>query len=201
MLFMASAGNDNKNTDTNPHYPSSYDCESLISVMSTNHYDNKSSFSNYGPISVDLGAPGSDILSCEPGAGYRYLDGTSMATPHVAGACALLWSMNPAMSNNEVKNILLQTVDETLTGLCVSEGRLNLYNAILETKAPWIEIEPEEGTVAAGDSEEVSVTFNAAQMEPGTYEAEIIIVLDDPCDTIINIPVTMTVLQDYLEFI
>ena len=199
MLFVAAAGNNGDNTDTDPHYPSSYDCESLISVMATNHYDNKSSFSNYGPISVDLGAPGSDILSCEPGAGYRYLDGTSMATPHVAGACALLWSMNPAMTNTEVKNILLQTVDETLTGLCVSEGRLNLYNAILETKAPWIEIEPEEGTVGPGDSNDISVTFNAAQMEPGTYEAEIIIILDDPCDTTINIPVTMTVEPDDLE--
>ncbi|MHC4529900.1 MAG: S8 family peptidase, partial [Planctomycetota bacterium] len=55
MLFVASAGNDDEDTDVRPHYPSSYDSESLISVMSTNHSDSKSGFSNWGPVSVDLG--------------------------------------------------------------------------------------------------------------------------------------------------
>ncbi|GAG25399.1 unnamed protein product, partial [marine sediment metagenome] len=87
-------------------------------------------FSNHGPNSVDLGAPGSNILSCEPEGGYQYMSGTSMATPHVAGACALLWSINPLLSHSEVKDTLLRTVDKTLPGLCVSEGRLNLYNAV-----------------------------------------------------------------------
>ena len=197
MLFVAAAGNDNTNNDSNPHYPSSYDCESLIAVMATDRYDNKSSFSNYGPTSVDLGAPGSSILSCKPGNQYQYLNGTSMATPHVAGACALLWSMNPAVSNLEIKNILLQTVDPTLAGLCVSQGRLNLYNAILETKAPWITIVPEEGTVGPGDSNDVSVTFDALELAPGIYEAEIVVISNDPCSPTI-IPVTMTVKPDDL---
>ncbi|MCK4886310.1 MAG: S8 family serine peptidase, partial [Planctomycetes bacterium] len=99
MLFAAAAGNDNEDTDVHPHYPSSYDCESIISVMATDHSDNKAGFSCWGPVSVDLGAPGVDILSCQLGGGYKYASGTSMATPHVAGACALIWSMNPAMSN------------------------------------------------------------------------------------------------------
>jgi subtilisin family serine protease len=197
MLFVAAAGNDNTNNDSNPHYPSSYDCESLISVMATDRNDNKSSFSNYGPTSVDLGAPGSSILSCKPGNQYQYLNGTSMATPHVAGACALLWSMNSAISNLEIKNILLQTVDSTLPGLCVSQGRLNLYSAILETEAPWITIEPQEGTVGPGDSNDLSVTFDALEMSPGTYEAEIIIISNDPCSPTI-VPVTMTVNPDDL---
>ncbi len=197
MLFVAAAGNDNENTDVHPHYPSSYDCESLISVMSTNKYDNKSGFSNWGPVSVDLGAPGSDILSCEPGSSYQYLSGTSMATPHVAGACALMWSTNPTMSNEEVKDILLQTVDETLSGLCVSQGRLNVYSAILETRAPWIEIEPQEGTIGPNSTVDVNVTFDAVELVPGAYEAEIVIISNDPCSPTI-VPVTMTVNPDDL---
>ncbi len=201
MLFVAAAGNNSSNTDSNPHYPSSYDCESLISVMATEHNDNKSGFSNWGPTTVDLGAPGSNILSCKLGGGYKYLNGTSMATPHVAGACALLWSMDPALSNSEVKEILLSTVNATLVGLCVSEGRLNLHNAILETRVPWIELEPTEGTLVPGDSNVIDVTFNAfadgMEMPAGTYEAEIVVVSDDPCGPAI-VPVTMTVNADDL---
>ncbi len=197
MLFVAAAGNSNVNTDTNPHYPSSYDCSSLISVMATTRNDTKSSFSNYGLISVDLGAPGSEILSCSLGGGYRYLSGTSMATPHVAGACALLWSMNLEMPNSEVKDILIRTVDATLPGLCVSGGRLNLHNAILETKAPWIEIEPEEGIVRSWETLDVNVTFGALRQSPGLYEAEIIVLTDDPCDSV-TIPARMSVAADDL---
>jgi subtilisin family serine protease len=198
MLFVAAAGNDGVNNDTYPHYPSSYDSESLIAVMATNRYDNKSSFSNYGPVSVDLGAPGSEILSCKPGNQYQYLNGTSMATPHVAGACALLWSVNSATGNLEIKNMLLETVDPTLAGQCVSGGRLNLYKAILETKAPWIIIEPEEGTVGPGESVDVSVTFDALELAPGVYKAEIVVISDAPSSPTI-IPVMLTVTPDDLQ--
>jgi subtilisin family serine protease len=197
MLFVAAAGNDNLDNDTYPHYPSSFTSSSLISVMATDKYDNKSSFSNYGLISVDLGAPGSSILSCQPGGGYQYLNGTSMATPHVAGACALLWSLNPAMSNQEIKNILLQSVDPTLPGLCVSGGRLNLYNATLELSVPWIEVEPGEGVIEPNGQVELSVTFNALDLVPGLYEAEILVLSDTLSDPI-AVPVTLTVNPDDL---
>ena len=136
VLFVAAAGNDDVNNDVEPHYPSSYDCESIIAVLSTNSEDEKSSFSCYGPNTVDLGAPGSSILSCEPGNGYGYHSGTSMATPHVAGACALVLSFNSWLDYAEVKDILLQTVDPTLPGLCVSGGRLNLYEAMMHVPPP-----------------------------------------------------------------
>jgi len=202
MLFAAAAGNDSSNNDSSPHYPSSYDCESLIAVMATDHSDNKAGFSSWGPVSVDLGAPGVDILSCQLGGGYKYASGTSMATPHVAGACALIWSMNPAMSNNEVKDILLSTGDQipALVGKCVSQGRLNLYQAILETKAPWIEIYPETGIIGPGGANDISVTFDAMELEPGLYEAEIVIVSDSLANPII-VPVTMTVTADDLHVI
>ena len=199
LLFAAAAGNDDwQNNDAIPHYPSSYDCDSIIAVLSTNEDDFISSFSNYGPTSVDLGAPGSSILSCDLGGGYKYASGTSMATPHVAGACALVWSMNPILSSSEVKDILLQSVDETLPTLCVSEGRLNLYNALLQTKAPWLDIQPESGIIVPGDSNEVSVTFSAIEMAPGTYEAEIVITSSDPYHPTTIVPVTMTVGPDDL---
>jgi len=154
--------------------------------------------SNYGPVSVDIGAPGSSILSCEPGNQYGIHSGTSMATPHVSGACALVWSTNPVMSNNEVKDILLRTVDKTLTGLCVSEGRLNLYKAVLETKAPWITIEPEAGTIGPGESSDISITFDAMELAPGTYQAEIVIISNEPGSPRF-IPVTMIVNPDDLQ--
>jgi len=198
MLFVAAAGNDNSNNDTIPFYPSNYTSPSLIAVMATDRNDNKSSFSNYGLVSVDLGAPGSSILSCKPGNQYQYLNGTSMAAPHVAGACALLWSMNPTLSNSGVKDILLRTVDKTLSGKCVSQGRLNLYNAVLEVKAPWIHIEPDEGTIGPGESHNINVTFDAAGLAPGTYEAEIIIASNDPYHPTKVVPVTMLVKADNL---
>lgn len=203
MLFVASAGNSNDNNDIYPHYPSSYDCESLIAVLATDDNDNKAGFSCYGLNSVDLGAPGVDILSCKPGNAYQYLDGTSMATPHVAGACALVWSMNTMLSNAEVKDLLLQTVDKisSLNGKCVSEGRLNLYNAILETSVPWLQIDPEEGMVSPDGSMPIGVTFNPEDMAVGTYEAEIIVNSDDPARPALILPVTMTVVLDDLQIV
>ncbi len=197
MLFVAAAGNSGSNNDQNPHYPSSYDSPSLIAVMATDKDDSKASFSCYGPISVDLGAPGTDILSCKPGNSYQTLSGTSMATPHVAGSCALLWSMNPTLTNTEIKDILIQTVDKTLPGLCVSEGRLNLYNAILETRAPWLTVVPDQGVIAPSDSTTINVTFDANALTPGTYQAEIVIISNDPCSPTV-VPVTMTVRADDL---
>ncbi|MEN6386955.1 MAG: S8 family peptidase, partial [Phycisphaerales bacterium] len=198
MLFVAAAGNDGSNNDNSPHYPSNYTSESLISVMATDSSDSKSSFSNYGLTSVDIGAPGSSIMSCQPGNGYQYLSGTSMATPHVSGACALIWSMNPSLTNMEVKEILLSTVDPKLAGKCVSGGRLNVHNAILETKSPWITLEPEEGIIEPAETNEVYITFDARTMQPGTYQAEILILSNDPQSPIV-VPVTMEVRPDDLQ--
>jgi hypothetical protein len=91
-------------------------------------------------------------------------------------------------------------VDTTLAGLCVSQGRLNLYNAILEIKAPWITIVPEEGIIGPGNSIDVNVTFDALELDPGVYEADIVIISNDPYSPKI-IPVTMTVNPDDLQVI
>jgi len=94
-LFIASAGNDYTDTDLSPHYPSSYDLDNLISVAATNSLDAKTTWSNYGLVSVDLGAPGDYILSTVPGNSYDSYSGTSMATPHVTGVAGLILSLSP----------------------------------------------------------------------------------------------------------
>ena len=136
VLFVAAAGNEGYDNDYYPAYPASYDCNNIISVMATDHDDQRSIWggqsSNYGLTTVDLAAPGSDILSCVPGDSYESWGGTSMATPHVAGACALVWAANPQLTHLEVKDYILQGVDklDSLAGLCVTEGRLNLWRAV-----------------------------------------------------------------------
>ena len=89
--------------------------------------------SNYGPTTVDLAAPGTSIYSTVRNGGYEYLSGTSMATPFVAGTASLIKSKNPNISHLEIKNIILQKVDylEDFAGKTVTEGRLNVYNALI----------------------------------------------------------------------
>jgi len=156
ILFVAAAGNpydweEADNDDDQGHrYPPYYDCNNIIAVMATDHNDERSIWADtdqssaYGRISVDLAAPGSDILTTFPsyetaamtGYGFStYYDmesGTSAAAPFVSGACALVWSKNPGLSHMEVKELIMGNVDkvDALEGLCVTEGRLNLYEAV-----------------------------------------------------------------------
>ena len=131
-LFIAAASNQSQNNDTTPAYPASYDLPNIISVASTTNTDGLSSFSNYGLTSVDLGAPGSQIYSTTPGGNYDTYSGTSMASPHVTGGAALVWSQNPTWTAQQVKNRLLDTTDpiSALSGKTVSGGRLNINNAL-----------------------------------------------------------------------
>ncbi|MHC4498441.1 MAG: S8 family serine peptidase, partial [Planctomycetota bacterium] len=199
ILFVASAGNGwSDDNDYDPHYPSSYDLDNVIAVLSTDHDDRLSDHSNYGMTSVDLGAPGGDsdnkIRSCYPYGSYYWMYGTSMAAPHVSGACALVSSVSPILSHMEVKDLILRTVDPLpmLTGRCVSGGRLNLHSAVAGTEAAWIDIVPETGLVAPGESNDVNVIFDAS-LPIGTYEGQIIAYTNDPYTPQIIIPVTMTI--------
>lgn len=137
-LFIAAAGNSATDIDKNPFFPASYDNANLISVAATVHEDNLAGFSNWGQFSVDLGAPGSDILSTSLDNGYKTSDGTSMAAPHVAGSAALVWASDPALGALGVKTQLLGTVDPIydLAGKSTSGGRLNVFRAIIEEPQP-----------------------------------------------------------------
>ena len=131
MLFVAAAGNSAVNTDSVPHYPSSYTNANVISVAATTNRDQRASFSNWGPNSVDLGAPGQSIVSTVPNQDYSYFNGTSMATPHVAGVAALVLATCPR-TTAQLRDILLSTVDPiaALTGLTTTGGRLNADAAV-----------------------------------------------------------------------
>lgn len=135
VLFVAAAGNEYRNdNDLIPHFPSSYDVENVIAVAALDRKDQLADFSNFGRNSVDLGAPGVDIWSCLNGSDLDYgsYDGTSMASPHVAGVAALIWSAFPNAPMNEVVERIMQTTvpvadlrDRTVTG-----GRVNAYQAL-----------------------------------------------------------------------
>ncbi|GEP45994.1 S8 family serine peptidase [Brevifollis gellanilyticus] len=138
QLFIAAAGNDGTNTDLTANYPSGYAVDTIVSVASSTSLDSRSSFSNYGATTVDLAAPGSAIYSTIPGSSYATYNGTSMATPHVSGAVALLKSVAPSMSAAEIKSRLLSTVDplSAFTSTTVSRGRLNVARLIEQSAGP-----------------------------------------------------------------
>ncbi|UEM07882.1 S8 family serine peptidase (plasmid) [Skermanella rosea] len=146
QLFVAAAGNESNDNDAVPGYPASFDLDNVISVAATTASDTLAWFSNFGATSVDLGAPGEGIYSTLPGNGYGYLDGTSMATPHVSGAAALLLSQNPGLSAEELKSALLGTADPVadLAGRTVTGGRLNAA-AALAASGPPVEITGTDG--------------------------------------------------------
>lgn len=141
MLFVAAAGNSSVNTDARPHYPSTYDLDNVVAVAATDSSDALASFSNYGAAMVDLGAPGVGIWSTTRNNGYASYSGTSMATPHVAGAAALLMARYPSLRADwqVLLDRLYGSVDKVpaLTGKVATGGRLNVARAIeTETAAP-----------------------------------------------------------------
>jgi subtilisin family serine protease len=134
ILFVAAAGNNGANADASPHYPSSYNLPNIISVAATDHNDQLASFSNYGATSVDLAAPGVNILSTFPGSTYGSISGTSMATPHVSGAAGLVFGRFPSIGHLDAKGLILNSVDPlpNLAGVVLTGGRLNAFLPIAD---------------------------------------------------------------------
>lgn len=153
---------------TSPAYPASYDLPLIVSVAASNHSDEYGyftgcalffgdrgppcSFTSWGRSSVDLAAPGVDVVSTLPGNAYGAFNGTSMATPHVAGVAGLLRSAQPGLSAELLKNALLNSVDQpaalrtlrafpgvTANGdFTLTSGRLNALSALSAPTSPVV---------------------------------------------------------------
>ncbi|UCH83338.1 MAG: S8 family serine peptidase, partial [Candidatus Latescibacterota bacterium] len=141
VLTVASAGNAGRElNDYHQHFPAGLPFDGIVSVANTNRNDQLAGSSNWSSENVDLGAPGSGILSTTPGNRYESFTGTSMSAPHVTGAISLIWAHAPRMSAMQVKELLLANVDPLpdLDGRTVSGGRLNLHSALaaLDSRAP-----------------------------------------------------------------
>lgn len=138
ILFVAAAGNDSANNDEVASYPANYEVDNIISVAAINSSGALADFSNYGKNKVHVAAPGVNIFSTVLEGGYRLLDGTSMATPHVSGLAALLWSVNPKMNYAQIKERILQTVtpNRALRRKVISGGEINAEQAFSNTRVP-----------------------------------------------------------------
>ena len=136
ILDVCAAGNSALDNDLTPHYPSSFPMPNIISVASTDRNDRLSTFSQWGETSVDLGAPGDGILSTVPllgdPSGYKYLSGTSMATPMTTGALVLIKAFDPTLTATQLKDVLLRGTEliPALTRKVVTGGRLNVNNSL-----------------------------------------------------------------------
>ncbi|MEI8328226.1 MAG: S8 family serine peptidase [Candidatus Taylorbacteria bacterium] len=158
-IFIAAAGNNSGNNEVAHQYPSDINLGNIISVAATDQNDTLASFSNYSAISVDVGAPGTNIYTTSTSSNdagapvkdifttstssdisfdtYTFSNGTSMAAPYVAGLAALIIGYNSSLTPSRVISTILTTGDSlpTLSGKTVSGKRINAYAAILSIDA------------------------------------------------------------------
>lgn len=186
ILFVAAAGNSTSNNDVTGSFPSNYSTlsgtvnesaasyEGVIAVASITSTGAISSFSSYGATTVDIGAPGSGIISTVPNNSYANYSGTSMATPHVTGAVALYASKFPNASAEQIRNAILATATPTtsLTGKTVTGGRLNVSAALDYNSTPTPSLSISDASVNEGNSGTQTATFtvtlSAASASPVT---------------------------------
>ena len=128
-LFVAASGNGGS---SQAQFPAGYNNANILSVAATDHKDALATFSNYGSNWVDLAAPGVNIYSSYRGGEYRYMSGTSMASPHVAGVAGLIIASNSGLAVADIKSRIMTGVDPVaaLAGKTVTGGRLNAARAV-----------------------------------------------------------------------
>ncbi|GEM_PF-3380171 len=201
QLFVAAAGNSAVDTDASPSYPSCYSVPNIISVAATDHNDNLAVWpsgggSNWGRNTVDLAAPGLGVVSTVPAEGYASKNGTSMATPYVAGACALCISINPTATKEQIKHWILSGVDQkpSLADKTLTGGRLNVYNSAILAGISWLDETPKEGVIPPGESRNITVTVDATGLNDGFIgTGDIAIRSNDYSEPTLLIPVTLNV--------
>jgi hypothetical protein len=154
ILSCGATANLNIDIDITGDIPTACPSDYMIAVTNTTRTDAKNSGAAYGFTTIDLGAPGTSILSTYPTSTYSTLTGTSMATPMVTGAIALMYSAadttrmiyyksNIPSGTLMFRDVLLNGVDsiEALQGITVTGGRLNVFNAVVEISSPIVPVE------------------------------------------------------------
>jgi subtilisin family serine protease len=174
ILFITAAGNSSADNDGLDYYPAQYNTtvapsgvtpatyDAVVSVASISSDGALSSFSSYGSTTVDLGAPGSSILSTVPGGGYGYYSGTSMATPHVTGAAALYAAAYPGSTAAQIRAALLASTTPTpsLQGKTVTGGRLNLADLLNPSTIPSVSLSVAPAGVLEDGAANLVFTFS-----------------------------------------
>jgi hypothetical protein len=187
ILLVAAAGNSATNNDGGrPNYPSDFDLPNIIGVAATGNNDSLSYYSSYGKRSIDVAAPGGamssgtdprGILSTLPNNTYGFYQGTSMATPYVAGLAGLLKAAKPSATATEIRTAILGGVDKlpTLTQFVATGGRVNARKSLdllLGTTTPTPTVTVSSGSTPEGNtgtkSAQVTFTLAAAATTPTT---------------------------------
>lgn len=174
VLIISAAGND---STTSKSYPAAYD--HVISVSSIDEDDSDSWFSNYGS-TIDIAAPGSSILSTAPGNKYEYMNGTSMASPVVAGVAALVWANEPSLTNKQVANRLFETADdlgESGKDILFGYGKVNAKKALMikDLPRPFVNTVSDHTTVLKGslssEMKNITVTVKTKTKKIATIQS------------------------------
>lgn len=160
-IFVVAAGNSAINIDQYASYPPSYLVPNMIAVAALDSQTNLAWFSNYGPTTVHVGAPGVSIYStvpkerCGKPPCYSYLSGTSMATPYVAGVAAVMLSKQSELMHLQVKKIIMDT---------------SVSNASLEGYIGKGSVEPEDAvTVASNTTPDTNIPpYEASSVPPSS---------------------------------
>jgi subtilisin family serine protease len=134
QVFVTASGNYSRNIDSAYYnnYPAEYNLSNIVVVGASTSSAALAYYSNYGATTVDVVAPGTSVLSTLPGNRYGSMTGTSMATPMVTGAVALMLSANRTLTAAQIKQRLISGADESssLYNRSVSDGELNVNNAM-----------------------------------------------------------------------